>query len=56
MKFHGWHQWIIPHGLMVGLELLPDEFLELNNDEAGFILDLFIIRFFFTWQKEKAAV
>lgn len=55
MKFNGWHEWIFPKGIMLGIELIPDELLALNNDEAGFILDLVFIRFFCTWQKEKAA-
>ena len=53
MKFHGWGEWILPYGLMVGFELIPDDLLEINGDESGFIIDLFVYRFFLTWQKEK---
>lgn len=53
MKFNWWYLWIVPHGFMVGIELIPDELLALNNDESGFIVDLGVIRFFLTWTKEK---
>lgn len=53
MTFGCWGEWIFPHGMMLGFELIPDELLKLNGDESGIILDLIFYRVFLVWAKEK---
>jgi hypothetical protein len=55
MEFHSWNEWIFPRGLMLGIELIPDDLLELNGDDAGIILDIFFFRVFLVWRNKKAA-